>query len=145
MINISNSLSEKAYEFELRGNKGVKYLLVDVHNRVKGNYKEGKEDQLTTLGKNITTTIDSDLQEYAEILLKNKKGSVVAIDPKTGEVLALVSSPNYDPNLLVGRERGNNYAKLLTDPNLPMFNRAIMAHYPPVSTFKMTNALIASK
>ncbi len=134
---------EKAYEEELRGTKGVKYYLVDVHNRVKGSYKEGKDNELPVLGKNITATIDSDLQEYAELLLKNKKGSVVAIEPSTGEVLALVSSPNYDPNLLVGRERGNNYADLLSDSSLPMYNRAIMSHYPPGSTFKMINGLIA--
>lgn len=134
---------EKAYEHELRGTKGVKYLLVDVHSRVKGSYSEGRSDELSVLGKNITATIDSDLQEYAELLLKNKIGSVVAIEPSTGEVLALVSTPNYDPNLLVGRERSTNYVKLLSDSLKPIFNRALMARYPPGSTFKMVNALIA--
>ncbi len=134
---------ERAYENLLRGEKGVKYFLVDVHNRVKGSYNNGRSDVLSHLGKDITSTLDADLQEYAEQLLKNKKGSVVAIEPSTGEVLALVSAPNFDPNLLVGRERSSNYFKLSADTLQPMFNRALMARYPPGSTFKMVNALIA--
>jgi len=133
---------EKSYEKALRGKKGVKIFLVDVHNRIKGSYKEGRYDTLSVAGKNVTTTLDFRIQEYAEILMQNKIGSVVAIEPSTGEIIALVSSPSYDPALLVGRARGKNY-KLLSNDNLkPLFNRALMAQYPPGSTFKLVNSLI---
>ncbi|HOI50441.1 MAG TPA: penicillin-binding transpeptidase domain-containing protein, partial [Prolixibacteraceae bacterium] len=134
---------EKTYEKELRGKKGVKYFLVDVHNRMQGSYLDGRADSAAQIGKNLVLTIDARLQEYAEQLMKNKKGSIVAIDPATGEVLAMVSTPNYDPNLLVGRQRGNNYAALAADSLKPLFNRSLMAQYPPGSTFKMANALVA--
>jgi penicillin-binding protein 2 len=134
---------EKAYEEELRGQKGVNFQLVDVHNRIKGNYRDGKSDTLAVLGKNLITTLDADLQAYAEYLMDNKKGSVVAIEPATGEVLAFLSAPTYDPSLLVGRARGTNYQKLAQDTLKPIFNRAIRAAYPPGSTFKLFNALIA--
>lgn len=134
---------EAAYEKELRGTKGVKYYMVDVHNRVQGSYREGESDTTAKTGNNLITTLDSRLQEYAELLLRNKKGSVVAIEPSTGEVLVLANSPDYDPNLLVGRERGNNYSLLVADPMKPLFNRALMAQYPPGSTFKMAQALVA--
>jgi len=133
---------EKKYERYLRGEKGVKYFLVDVHSRQKGSYENGKRDVPAIVGENIITTIDMGLQEYAESLMQNKKGSIVAIEPSTGEILAMVSAPYYDPNMLVGRSRGVNYARLSTDSLKPLFNRALMAEYPPGSTFKIANSLI---
>jgi penicillin-binding protein 2 len=134
---------EKSYEEELRGEKGIKNLLVDVFGQVKGSYKNGEEDVQAKSGKNLTMTIDAKLQEYAEQLMQNKKGAVVAIEPSTGEILVMLSAPGYDPNLLVGRERGKNYTILLNDPLQPIFDRSIMGQYPPGSTFKMAQALIA--
>jgi len=134
---------ERSYENELRGKKGVKYYMVDVHNRIQGSYLQGEADTMAQIGKNLITTLDADLQQYAESLLVNKRGSVVAIEPATGEILVFANSPDYDPNLLVGRERGANYMKLVSDPLKPLFNRALMAQYPPGSTFKMANALVA--
>ena len=134
---------EKAYEKELRGRKGINFFLVDVHNRIKGSYREGRNDTVALIGKNLTTTLDAGLQSYAEYLMQNKKGSIVAIEPATGEVLTFVSSPTYNPSLLVGRARGENFQKLANDTLEPIFNRAIRATYPPGSTFKMVNALIA--
>jgi penicillin-binding protein 2 len=140
---IGKSGIEEAYENELRGKRGVKIFLVDVFSRVKGSYADGRMDTLAVQGSDITSSIDLGLQEYGELLMKNKRGSIVAIEPKTGEVLALVSSPNYDPGLLVGRIRSENYAKLLSDTTMqPLFNRALMASYPPGSTFKPINGLI---
>ncbi len=133
---------EKAYEKVLRGNKGVKVFLVDVKNRIKGNYEDGQFDTSAIVGAKITTTIDSKLQKYGEMLMTKKIGSIVAIEPATGEVLALVSSPGYDPNLMAGRARSRNYFILQKDSLNPLFNRALMAKYPPGSTFKMVNALI---
>jgi len=134
---------EEAYEEELRGRKGVRIFLVDVYGRVKGSYEEGKFDTTAVQGKDIISTLDLDLQEYAETLMKGKSGSVVAIQPSTGEILTLVSSPWYDPGLLVGRIRSENFAKLQADTAKPIFNRATMASYPPGSTFKPVNGLIA--
>jgi penicillin-binding protein 2 len=134
---------EEAYEKDLRGTRGVKILLVDVHSRVKGMYADGKFDTLAVQGNDVFTGIDLNLQEYGELLMHNKRGSVVALDPATGEVLALVSTPNYDPGLLVGRARSENYSKLRADTMVPLFNRALMAKYPPGSTFKPINGLIA--
>jgi penicillin-binding protein 2 len=140
---IGKSGIEESYEKELRGKRGVKIFLVDVFSRVKGSYAEGKLDTLAVQGTDIKTGLDLDLQAYGEELMKNKRGSVVAIDPKTGEVLALISAPDYDPALLVGRVRSENFAKLLGDTVLqPLFNRATMASYPPGSTFKPINGLI---
>lgn len=133
---------EKAYEKQLRGQKGVKKYLVDVHNRIQGNYRNGRENIPAQIGKNLTSTIDIELQQYAEQLFQNKKGSVVAIEPATGEILTLVSAPTYDPGLLVGRVRGANYLQLIADTLKPFFNRAILAEYPPASTFKVLNVLI---
>ncbi len=133
---------ERSYEEELRGKKGVNVYLVDVHNHIKGSYAEGRFDTLAVLGKDITTTIDASLQEYGELLMQNKIGSVVAIEPSTGEILAMISSPNYDPNLLVGRPRTSNFRMLDSDTLSPLFNRSLMALYPPGSTFKIVNALI---
>lgn len=135
---------EKIYEKELRGIKGVTNYMVDVHNRVKGRYNNGEADTTAILGQNLLTTLDSKLQAYAEELLTNKKGAIVAIEPATGEILLMVSTPSYDPNLLVGRQRSINYNILDQDSVYkPMLNRAIIGRYPPGSTFKLVNALIA--
>lgn len=133
---------EKYYESELRGVKGVNIFMVDVHNRIKGPYEEGRYDSVAKIGRNLTCTIDAALQEYGERLMANKIGSVVAIEPKTGEVLAMISSPTYNPELLIGRDRADNFRLLQNDSLKPIFNRAIMALYPPGSTFKVVNALI---
>ena len=134
---------EQAYERELRGDKGIRIQMVDVHGIVKGSYADGELDSLPKPGPPITCTIDSELQALAEYLLEGKVGSVVAIEPSTGEILVMASSPTFDPDQLVGRERGNNYMKLMNDPRQPLFNRAVRSQYPPGSTFKLVNALIA--
>lgn len=140
---IGKSGIEEAYENELRGKKGVKIFMVDVFSRIKGSYADGKMDTLAGQGSDIISSIDLDLQEYGELLMRNKRGSIVAIEPETGEVLALVSAPNFDPGLLVGRVRSENFARLQSDTAvLPLFNRALMASYPPGSTFKLVNGLI---
>jgi penicillin-binding protein 2 len=140
---IGKSGIEEAYEDVLRGQKGVKIYLVDVFSRIKGSYANGRMDTVAVQGSDLISSIDLDLQDYGEQLMKNKRGSIVAIEPKTGEVLSLVSAPNYDPGLLVGRVRSENFAKLQSDTAiLPLFNRALMASYPPGSTFKPVNGLI---
>ena len=137
---------EKAYEEELRGVKGKKMVLVDVHNREHGSYRNGEFDVPAEPGSNLWCTIDMQLQRYGEKLMANKKGSIVAIEPATGEILCIVSTPSYDPNLLVGKNRSRNYAKLLMDTvNVPLYNRALKAIYPPGSTFKLANGLIAQQ
>jgi penicillin-binding protein 2 len=133
---------EAIYEKELRGQRGVKYIVVDVHNNQKGGYKEGIYDTLAIAGKNLTSSIDLELQKYGERLMQNKRGSIVAIEPSTGEILCLVNNPRYDPNLLVGRVRNENYLRLSKDTLKPLFNRALMARYPPGSTFKLMNGMI---
>ncbi|MDX9810877.1 MAG: penicillin-binding protein 2 [Bacteroidales bacterium] len=134
---------EEAYEEELRGKKGVKIFLVDVYSRIKGSYAQGRMDTMAVQGSDIISTIDSDLQEYGELLMKNKRGSIVAIEPATGEILALISAPGYDPGLLVGRIRSENFSRLNSDTiSRPLFNRAVQASYPPGSTFKPINGLI---
>jgi len=133
---------EKAYEEILRGKKGLKIKMVDVHNREVGSYAEGKYDTVSVTGEDLYLSIDGDLQEYGEMLMAGKMGSVVAIEPSTGEILAFLSSPTYDPNLLVGRVRGYNFKLLSEDPVKPLLNRALMGAYPPGSTFKMVNDLI---
>jgi penicillin-binding protein 2 len=140
---IGKSGIEEEYEEDLRGKRGVKILLVDVFSRVKGSYANGSFDTVAVQGSDVISSIDLDLQEYGELLMKNKRGSIVAIEPSTGEVLTLVSAPNYDPSLLVGRVRSENYSNLLGDTIYkPLFNRALMASYPPGSTFKPINGLI---
>lgn len=139
---IGKSGIERSYEAELRGEKGVKVELVDVHGMPKGSYAEGRYDTVAQPGRAIVSTIDADLQAFAEELMVGKIGSVVAIEPATGEILVMASSPSYDPDLLVGRDRGNNYMKMLYDKAKPLFNRAVMARYPPGSTFKVVNGLI---
>lgn len=133
---------EKSYEKELRGNNGVRVMIVDKHNIEKGNFADGVYDVKPIPGEDIFTSIDLDLQELAEEFLANKTGSIVAINPKTGEILCLANSPAYDPNELTGPERNKNFHKLLIDPKKPLFNRALKAPYPPGSTFKPIQALI---
>lgn len=133
---------EKSYEKALRGVKGEEILLRDAHGRIKGKYEDGKYDIPPISGSNITLSLDAELQAYGEKLMQNKIGAIVAIEPATGEILALVSSPTYDPSLLVGRDRGANYAALVRDPYKPLYDRAIMGMYPPGSTFKPTQGLI---
>jgi len=134
---------EEAYENELRGKRGMKIYLVDVYSRIKGSYADGRLDTVAVQGDDIVSTIDMDLQEYGEILMRNKTGSIVALEPSSGEVLALVSAPNYDPGLLVGRVRSDNFSRLNADTIYkPLFNRALQASYPPGSTFKPVNGLI---
>lgn len=133
---------EKSYETYLRGEKGKEILLRDAHGRIKGHFEDGKYDSSPVAGRNLTLSIDADLQAYAESLMVNKVGALVAIEPKTGEILAMVSSPSYDPRLLVGRQRGRNYKALANDPYKPLYDRAVSASYPPGSTFKPTQGLI---
>lgn len=133
---------EKSYEKHLRGVKGVEILMKDAYGRIKGKYENGIHDVAPLSGRNLTLSIDMELQEYGERLMANKIGAIVAIEPSTGEILALVSSPNYDPSLLVGKERGKNYADLVRNPYKPLYDRALQGAYPPGSTFKPTQGLI---
>lgn len=134
---------ELSYEDVLRGVKGIKFIQKDRHNKNIGPYKDGVFDTLPKPGKDITITIDSDLQAYGELLMKHKRGGIVAIDPQTGEILAMVTGPSYNPNLLVGRERNKNFSRLFRDTiNMPTFDRGLQAQYPPGSPFKVINALI---
>jgi penicillin-binding protein 2 len=119
--------------------------MVDVHNREQGSFFGGKYDTTAVAGDNLISSLDKKLQMFGETLMHNKIGSVVAIEPSTGEILASISSPGYDPNMMVGRQRGNNYMKLLKDPFKPMFIRPIQAEYPPGSIFKVINALVAQQ
>ena len=132
---------ERSYENILRGEKGVEILLRDAHGRVKGRYEDGRYDVAPVSGKNLNLSLDIELQAYGEKLMQNKIGAIVAIEPSTGEILAMVSSPTYDPSMLVGRERGRNYLKLNRDRYKPLFDRALMAAYPPGSTFKILTTL----
>ena len=133
---------EKSYETELRGQKGVRIMMADVHGRDKGSYLDGKFDREAVAGQNLYTYLDLELQILAEELMNGKRGAVVAIEPETGGILAMATSPTYDPNLLVGRERAENYYKLLLDKSLPLFNRALTGKYPPGSTFKPVVGLV---
>ena len=135
---------EGYYEELLRGVKGVKYIQKDRFNKDIGPYKGGIYDTLPKKGKDLTITIDSKLQEYGELLMKNKRGGIVAIEPATGEILALVTAPSYDPSLLVGRQRSKNYTELYYDSIAkPLYDRGLLAEYPPGSPFKTINALVA--
>lgn len=133
---------EKSYEKLLRGEKGVEIYMRDAHGRMQGRYENGLYDIEPISGHDLKLSIDIKLQEYGEKLMANKIGAIVAIQPSTGEILALVSSPTYDPRLLVGKERGENYKKLVRDAYKPFFDRAIMGAYPPGSTFKIPQSLI---
>lgn len=133
---------EQTYELDLRGKKGVEVLMRDSKGRLQGSYHEGELDQPAQSGTDLTITLDIRLQMLAEQLLQNKVGSAVAIEPHTGEILALVSSPNWNPNMLVGKGRTGNYNALLQDPSKPLLNRATQATYPPGSPFKLIQTLI---
>ena len=140
---IGKSGIENTYESFLRGAKGLKVYWVDVYNRIKGSFHDGALDKNAIEGQNITTTLDITLQEYGEELMQNKKGGIVAIDPKTGEILVKLSSPGYDPEMFVGRAMSENYRKLANNDTLrPLFDRSMMATYPPGSIFKLINALV---
>lgn len=134
---------EKSYEKELRGNAGVKYFVVDVHNRIQGSYAKNDFDTIPTNGKDVTSTVDINLQLLGERLMNNKRGGIIAIEPKTGEILASITAPSYNPNLLVGRKRSSNYSMLLDSVGKPLFDRGLLAEYPPGSPFKLINGLIS--
>ena len=133
---------ERSYEEQLRGEKGVQILLRDAHGRIQGSYQDGKFDRKPVAGKDLTLSIDIKLQALGERLLEGKIGSIVAIEPTTGEVLCMVSSPTYDPRLMVGRQRGRHHMELSRDVWKPLLNRSIMGQYPPGSTFKTSQGLI---
>lgn len=134
---------EESYENTLRGIKGVKYIQKDKFNREIGSYKNGQYDTIAVQGEDITLSIDATLQEYGEQLMVNKRGGIVAIEPKTGEILALVTAPSYDPAILVGRQRSRNYTMLYNDSIAkPLYDRGLLAEYPPGSPFKILTALI---
>ena len=135
---------EKSYEKELRGKKGKRFLQKDRFNRIIGDYKNKSFDVKPKVAKDIQLTLDATLQEYGDFLMQNKRGGIVAIEPSTGEILALISTPSYNPNLLVGRDRSKNYRKLARDTlSKPLFDRGLQALYPPGSPFKTLNALVA--
>ncbi|MEN0080230.1 penicillin-binding transpeptidase domain-containing protein, partial [Flavobacterium lindanitolerans] len=134
---------EEVYEEFLRGTKGVKYIQKDRFNRDIGSYKEGIYDTIAVQGEDVTLTLDIELQKYGESLMINKRGGIVALEPKSGEILALVSAPSYDPAILVGRDRSKNYLKLSQDSLAkPLFDRGLLAEYPPGSPFKIMTGLI---
>lgn len=134
---------EESYETVLRGIKGVKYIQKDKYNREIGSYKDGKYDTIAVQGEDINLTIDAELQKYGEELMINKRGGIVALEPKTGEILALVTAPSYDPGILVGRQRSKNYTLLYHDSIAkPLYDRGLLAEYPPGSPFKILTGLI---
>lgn len=139
---IGKSGLESFYEKELRGKRGARYVMVNVRGIEKGSYKEGALDTLSIAGSDFNSTVDLDLQLYGETLMRGKIGSVVAIEPSSGEILSIISSPSYDPNLLVGRQFSKYFDTLQRDSAKPLFNRPLMAMYPPGSIFKMVQALI---
>ena len=134
---------ESEYENELKGKNGVQYKMVNVRGVEKGSFKNGRRDTLSVPGKNLTATIDLELQQYGEWLMEDLAGAVVAIEPSSGEVLSIISAPSYSPGYLSGRLFSKNFAELEIDTLAPLFNRAIMSVYPPGSTFKPLQALIA--
>lgn len=133
---------ESSYENILRGKKGVEILLRDAHGRIKGKYENGIHDIAPVSGKNIQLSIDIELQAYGEYLMRNKIGAIVMIEPETGEILCLVTSPTYDPSMLLGRDFKENYKELERAPNKPLLNRALQGTYPPGSTFKTAQGLV---
>ena len=139
--NIGKTGVERSYEHYLRGEKGVEILLRDAHGRIKGKYEEGVHDIFPESGKDLTLSIDIDLQAYGEELMKNKLGTIIMIEPKTGEILSMVSSPTYDPSSLVGRQFSAAFSDLAKNPYNPLINRAMNGTYPPGSTFKTAQAL----
>jgi penicillin-binding protein 2 len=139
---IGKSGIEKSYEKLLRGVNGYKYMVVDAKGNIIGSLGGGDNDTKAIAGKTLTLSIDIELQQYAEQLMQNKRGAVVAIEPATGEILCLVSSPSYDPNMLTGSQRTINFSKLVLDPQRPLNNRALSGYYPPGSTFKPVMAAL---
>ncbi|SFU27814.1 penicillin-binding protein 2 [Pustulibacterium marinum] len=140
---IGRSGVETVYENDLRGKKGVKFIQKDIYNRILGSYKDGRYDTLPVQGKDIQITIDDELESYGEALMANKRGGIVAIEPSSGEILALVTAPNFDPDLLVGRKRSKNFTKFYNDSIAkPLYDRGLLAQYPPGSPFKTIMALI---
>ena len=133
---------ESEYEPQLRGKRGVKYKMVNVRGIEKGSFKDGSYDTLSIAGENLQSTIDIELQNYAETLMKGKRGSIVAIEPNTGEILSFVSAPSYDPNSLSGRGFGKSFSALVSDTTKPLFNRPLMGAFPPGSIFKIVQALV---
>jgi penicillin-binding protein 2 len=140
---IGQSGIEAYYEKYLRGRNGVRYKLRDVDGNDKGSFKDGAWDTLSVPGQDLVSTVDMDLQEYGEFLLKGKAGSIIAIEPSTGEILAMASGPSYDPLLLTGRNYSSNYKFISSDTNKPLFNRPLMAQYRPGSIFKIAQAMVA--
>jgi penicillin-binding protein 2 len=136
---------ERSYEKALRGRRGVSVSMRDVYNRIIESYRGGALDTPAVAGSTLTCTIDADLQEYGEQLMQNKVGSIVAIEPATGEILALISSPNFDPSIFTDIHRAEERTNTMLDPLNPLFNRAVMAQYPPGSVFKLVNALVAQQ
>jgi penicillin-binding protein 2 len=136
---------EQSYEKELRGKRGVRSVMFNALGIEKGSFRNGIHDTLPVVGKDLITTIDIDLQQYGEDLMKNKIGTIVAIEPESGEVLSMISTPSFDPNVLTGEGKDvtKNYLQLLRNPDKPLFNRSLMATYPPGSTLKVVNSLIA--
>ena len=138
---VGKSGIELSHEKDLRGEKGVEILLRDAHGRIQGKYEEGKHDKMPVSGQDLTLSIDIDLQAYGEHLMQNKIGSIIMIEPKTGEILAMVAAPSYDPALLTGRDFGKNFMELARNPYKPLINRAVSGTYPPASTFKAAQGL----
>lgn len=133
---------EKSYEGVLRGKKGVEVLLRDANGRIQGKYKNGALNEKPSPGKDLTLSLDIELQLLGEKLMRGKMGSIVAIEPQTGEILASISSPSYDPSIMVGRTRGKNHSKLAVDPTSPLINRSLMGTYPPASIFKTAQGAV---
>ncbi|MBL0741529.1 penicillin-binding protein 2 [Chryseolinea lacunae] len=140
---IGQSGIEAFYEQYLRGTRGVRFKLRNVDGIEKGSFRDGEMDTLSTPGQDITSTIDLELQKYGEFLLKGKSGSIIAIEPKTGEILSMVSGPSYDPTLLTGKNYSSNFVLISNDTNKPLFNRPLMAQYRPGSIFKIAQAMVA--
>ena len=134
---------EAYYEKTLMGRRGVQYKMVNVRGIEKGSFRNGEFDTLSVAGQDLRLSIDADLQAYGEKLMANRRGYIVALEPKTGEILAFVSAPHYSPSLLTGKGSGNRYMALLNNPDQPLFDRPIMATYPPGSVFKLVNELVA--
>jgi len=140
---IGTSGVEKSYETFLRGKKGIHYIQRNRFNKDIGPFKNGSLDKKAIPGKDLILSLDSDLQQYGELLMSHKRGGIIAIEPSTGEILAMVTAPNYDPNILVGRQRSKNFTKLYLDSiNKPLYDRGLLAQYPPGSPFKLADALI---
>ena len=140
---VGRSGLEQIYERVLMGRRGVKYIIKDNKNRLQGSYENGRDDTAAIAGRGLRTYLDIQVQQLAEKLMTGKVGAVVAIEPKTGGIVAMASGPSFDPNLLTGPEKQENFNKMFRDVSLPLFNRAIKGQYPPGSTYKPLGALMA--